>query len=197
MGINLLREGLDLPEVALVAVLDADKEGFLRSATSLIQTCGRAARNVDGRVIFYAEKETDSIRATMEEVGRRREKQTTYNAEQDYLIEHGLDPELRMPDRSGGFGLVCALTDERLHFLESTGSMRSGDVEPAWSEELGGVELRHARKGIPGARNRLFHVTFPDGRYYLGSAPEARVARNAMNDPKAFLTAFGDRAREV
>ncbi len=72
VGINLLREGLDLPEVALVAVLDADKEGFLRSTTSLIQTCGRAARNADGRVILYADKETDSIRATRGEVDRRR-----------------------------------------------------------------------------------------------------------------------------
>ncbi len=87
IGINLLREGLDLPEVALVAVLDADKEGFLRSATSLIQTCGRAARNVEGRVIFYAEKETDSIRATISEVNRRRERQKIYNA------ERGIEPK--------------------------------------------------------------------------------------------------------
>jgi excinuclease ABC subunit B len=81
VGINLLREGLDLPEVALVAVLDADKEGFLRSATSLIQTCGRAARNAEGRVLFYAEHETESIRATVGEVERRRERQAIYNAE--------------------------------------------------------------------------------------------------------------------
>jgi excinuclease ABC subunit B len=86
VGINLLREGLDLPEVALVAVLDADKEGFLRSATSLIQTCGRAARNVEGRVIFYAERETESIRATRAVVERRRALQTAYNA------EHGIEP---------------------------------------------------------------------------------------------------------
>jgi excinuclease ABC subunit B len=86
VGINLLREGLDLPEVALVAVLDADKEGFLRSATSLIQTCGRAARNVEGRVIFYAERETESIRATRAVVERRRALQTAYNA------EHGIVP---------------------------------------------------------------------------------------------------------
>jgi excinuclease ABC subunit B len=86
VGINLLREGLDLPEVALVAVLDADKEGFLRSSTSLIQTCGRAARNAEGRVLFYAEQETDSIRATMQEVERRRERQAAYNA------EHGIQP---------------------------------------------------------------------------------------------------------
>jgi excinuclease ABC subunit B len=81
VGINLLREGLDLPEVALVAVLDADKEGFLRSTTSLIQTCGRAARNVEGRVILYADRETDSIRATLGEVARRRELQAAYNRE--------------------------------------------------------------------------------------------------------------------
>jgi excinuclease ABC subunit B len=80
VGINLLREGLDLPEVALVAILDADKEGFLRSTTSLIQTCGRAARNVEGRVIFYADKVTDSMRAAMGEVERRRKAQTAYNA---------------------------------------------------------------------------------------------------------------------
>ena len=86
VGINLLREGLDLPEVALVAVLDADKEGFLRSATSLIQTCGRAARNVAGRVLFYADRETDSIRSTMAEVARRRERQAEYNA------AHGIVP---------------------------------------------------------------------------------------------------------
>ncbi len=72
VGINLLREGLDLPEVSLVAILDADKEGFLRSAGSLIQTSGRAARNVNGRVIMYADKMTDSMRAAIGETDRRR-----------------------------------------------------------------------------------------------------------------------------
>jgi len=86
VGINLLREGLDIPEVSLVAILDADKEGFLRSARSLIQTIGRAARNVDGRVILYADKETDSIRVTLEETNRRRTAQEQYNA------EHGITP---------------------------------------------------------------------------------------------------------
>jgi excinuclease ABC subunit B len=81
VGINLLREGLDLPEVALVAILDADKEGFLRSTTSLIQTCGRAARNVEGRVLFYADRVTASMKAAMGEVERRRTAQTAYNAE--------------------------------------------------------------------------------------------------------------------
>jgi excinuclease ABC subunit B len=81
VGVNLLREGLDLPEVALVAILDADKEGFLRSARSLTQTAGRAARNLDSKVIMYADKITDSMQKTMDETGRRREKQLKYNQE--------------------------------------------------------------------------------------------------------------------
>jgi excinuclease ABC subunit B len=87
VGINLLREGLDLPEVQLVAVLDADKEGFLRSASSLIQTMGRAARNVDGRVVLYADTITDSMRQAVAVTQRRRQVQTAYNA------EHGIDPQ--------------------------------------------------------------------------------------------------------
>lgn len=106
VGINLLREGLDLPEVSLVAILDADKEGFLRSETSLIQTVGRAARNVNGQVVMYADRITDSMKKTIEETQRRREIQEAYNK------EHGIVPKSIVKDVREVIGIMKGDTNK-------------------------------------------------------------------------------------
>jgi len=127
VGINLLREGLDLPEVSLVAVLDADKEGFLRSATSLIQTAGRAARNVNGRVILYADRVTDSMRRMMDETERRREIQRAHNE------EHGIEPTTIYKTREQ-IMMSTSVADSR----EGGAAARARAVQTV-AERIGGV----------------------------------------------------------
>jgi excinuclease ABC subunit B len=121
IGINLLREGLDLPEVSLVAILDADKEGFLRSHRSLIQTAGRAARHVAGRVILYAEKITESMRTMMNESSRRREIQAAYNKREGITpetIKKGIPEALRQMAEQDYSGPPIVLTREEENLSE-------------------------------------------------------------------------------
>ncbi|MFT7680544.1 MAG: excinuclease ABC subunit B [Planctomycetota bacterium] len=139
VGINLLREGLDLPEVALVAVLDADKEGFLRGRTSLVQTCGRAARNVEGRVIFYGDRITDSMRSCLDEVARRREAQLIYNE------EHGIVPQTVIKPIRDSIEALYDMDYPGIPDLPGSGASMAGEDDPLnWStarvrKELGKV----------------------------------------------------------
>ncbi len=146
VGINLLREGLDLPEVSLVAIIDADKEGFLRSASALIQTIGRAARHLDGKVIMYADHETDSMKKAIGETNRRREIQETYNTEHNITpesiakeISEGLRAIIPEKDKGPTLNLKKIPVDEYPHLLkELTGQMElaSANLEFEKAAEL-------------------------------------------------------------
>lgn len=161
VGINLLREGLDLPEVGLVAILDADKEGFLRSTTSLVQTVGRAARNADGRVIMYADTITDSMQRAIDETNRRREKQLKYNE------ENGITPqsikkavhdviEISSKAKSGRTGMSEAEINERIEIL--TKQMKQAAME---------LEFEQAAK----LRDELFRLQGKDPEGEAKTAP--------------------------
>jgi excinuclease ABC subunit B len=134
IGINLLREGLDLPEVSLVAILDADKEGFLRSAGSLIQTIGRAARHIEGRAILYADKMTDSMRRAIDETNRRREIQSAYNE------ENGITPH----------SVISSMEMGLAHILKA----EYGDVD---EEEVAGVPEFNTQVEVDEFISRLEH----------------------------------------
>jgi excinuclease ABC subunit B len=164
VGINLLREGLDLPEVSLVSILDADKEGFLRSGTSLIQTIGRAARNVSGQVHMYADRVTPSMATAIEETNRRREKQVAYNT------ENGIDPtplRKRIGDITDMLAREAADTDELLGSTPIGGSGRSQ------SRGKSAVPGRGGRGVSPGVVGVGAHA---DGRLDVTEMPRAALA---------------------
>lgn len=151
VGVNLLREGLDLPEVSLVAILDADKEGFLRSHRSLTQTVGRAARNVNGRVIFYADKITDSMRKTMDETNRRREKQMAYN------IEHGIIPQQIKKALTSVFNQRKEedIVSVKAYELESSLAIASEDKIKYMSKDSLKKEIAKLKKQMAAAAKKL------------------------------------------
>jgi excinuclease ABC subunit B len=149
VGVNLLREGLDIPEVALVAILDADKEGFLRSNRSLTQTAGRAARNVNGRVLFYADKVTESMASTIDETSRRRAKQEVYNA------AHGISPQQIRKARRTLFEQSGLIDDRPRHIAAEPGATLSASAPAAIDPVLSAMttaaltqEVKKARKAM-------------------------------------------------
>ncbi len=169
IGINLLREGLDIPECGLVAILDADKEGFLRSETSLVQTIGRAARNVDGRVILYADKITGSMERAMGETDRRRKKQEAFN------LEHGITPQTIKRDIADIVGdtasrdsVLVDIDDDTSHLVGHNLRSYINDLEKDMRKAAGDLEFEKAAE----LRDKIRKLESQE----LGLPPEDQVA---------------------
>ncbi len=185
VGINLLREGLDLPEVSLVSILDADKEGFLRSGTSLIQTIGRAARNVSGEVHMYADRITPSMQTAIEETTRRREKQVAYN------VAHGLDPQplrKRIADITDLLAREAQDTDELLASTPVGGSGRSQSRGKSSAPGRGG---RGFSGGVIGVGAHA------DGKLDIAELPRAQLADLIQQLNEQMLTSARELQFEV
>ncbi|MBA2266106.1 MAG: excinuclease ABC subunit UvrB, partial [Chloroflexi bacterium] len=178
VGINLLREGLDLPEVTLVAILDADKEGFLRSGGSLIQVIGRAARNIGGRVIMYADRVTDSMRKAMDETDRRREKQVAYN------VEHGITPETIIKE-------IRSIHESLRRVAEERAELQVAGKEPA---ELAAMTGRLEAQMKEAARNLEFEraAALRDEILQLRRLREELAAAPGSIPAEVYAAAVGD-----
>ncbi|MGZ4800861.1 MAG: excinuclease ABC subunit UvrB [Acidimicrobiia bacterium] len=176
VGINLLREGLDLPEVSLVSILDADKEGFLRSATSLIQMIGRAARNVDGQVVMYADQVTDSMKHAISETNRRRKRQLDYNA------EHGIDPQTIRKKVTDILEMVRLRDSDDPKASRGRGRGRSRQ-QSAVFDDLRGVPTEELGRLIEALQEEM-HEAAKDMRF-----EEAARLRDEINEVKRELKA--------
>ena len=197
VGINLLREGLDIPECGLVAILDADKEGFLRSETSLIQTIGRAARNVDGRVILYADRVTGSMERALNETGRRREKQLEYNAAQRH---HAGDDQAANP-RCHGLAGGARRAGGRHRRRGAAASRRP--QPPRLYRRAGGTDAQGrrrprvrggcatARRDPPAGGRRARAFPIRSGSRHVPPAPRRRASRVRAGPVSARRSAVG------
>ena len=165
VGINLLREGLDIPEVSLVAILDADKEGFLRSERSLVQTIGRAARNLEGKAILYADQMTDSMKAAITETNRRRAKQMAFN-EEHHIVPKGIKKEVRdIIDGVYRTPEVKAEEDTTDLSDEKAVSQRVKQLEKqmaAYARDLEFEKAAAVRDQLDALKKRLFGASVPD-----------------------------------